>query len=97
MLTVSCVEEKATEENGRLFRVHPHKLLGEGCSFDGVCRVKVEPKNDMTYEFKNLKLQCVKRDDIIDVLTKRKISNVDPFNQGIEENIRYGSIEYKEM
>ena len=76
---VSCVEEI-----GPPFRVHPHKLLGNDCSDDGVCRVKLLPENNMTHEFNHLKLQCVRKDDIIHELAKRQHSNVDPFNQGFE-------------
>ena len=76
---VSCVEEI-----GPPFRVHPHKLLGNDCSDDGVCRVKLLPENNMTHEFNNLKLQCVRKDDIIHELAKRQHSNVDPFNQGFD-------------
>lgn len=59
-------------------RPHPHGIAGkEGCD-RGVCESFFFP-NDDTIVFKNLGIQCVKRNEADEALAFRESQNVDPF------------------
>jgi len=73
VVVVSCVEEEPPH------RTHPHNLVGKQC-IKGVCRVDVSP--DMTAVFPNMGIQCVRKRDSADSLTRRQEIKVDPFKQG---------------
>ena len=77
---VSCVQKEHP------FKSHAHKLVGKGFSEGGVCRVQVNPEDDMTYEFQNLKLQYVKKGDVESELKTRQKINVDPFQNGFQHS-----------
>ena len=82
---VSCVEENPP------FRNHAHKLVGKGSSEGGICKVKVKPEDDMTYEFETLKLQCVRKVDYENELRNRQEINVDPFENGFSHKSKSGN------
>ena len=62
------------------YKSHPHNLLGKNCT-DGVCKVKLN-SNDV-HQFDKLRVQCVKREDIMTSLQKRRDLNVNPFGQDV--------------
>ena len=80
VVVVSCVTHDTDPP-----RTHPHNLVSpasvgrDGCK-EGVCTVNVNTE-DMTAEFPHLGIQCVRRKDIADSLTKRQDIRVDPFKQ----------------
>ena len=82
---VSFVEENAP------YRTHPHRLYGEKCK-DGVCIVTIKPEDNMTYEFNNLKMQCIRKDEIEKELNLRKKIKVDPYGRGLEHATHKGKI-----
>lgn len=74
VVVVSCVEDKPP------FRTHPHNLVGKG-SKKGVCSQEINT-SDMTAQFTNLGIQCVKKKESPDSLKIREEIRVDPFKQG---------------
>jgi len=72
VVVVSCVTVDPP------YRPHPHNLVGkEGCK-KGVCTMEISSE-EMTCEFSNLGIQCVKKKDIEDSLKIREDIRVDPF------------------
>ena len=81
VVVVSCVEDIEAVKGTMSYRTHPHNLVGKHC-LKGVCRMDVSP--DMTAVFPNLGVQCVRRRDVADSLSKRQEIKVDPFKQGFQ-------------
>jgi hypothetical protein len=72
VVVVSCVTTDPP------YRPHPHNLVGkEGCK-KGVCTMEIS-NEEMSCEFSNLGIQCVKKKDIEDSLRVREEIRVDPF------------------
>eukprot|EP00092_Neocalanus_flemingeri_P005366 GFUD01005782.1.p1 GENE.GFUD01005782.1~~GFUD01005782.1.p1 ORF type:complete len:601 (-),score=146.44 GFUD01005782.1:180-1982(-) len=80
-VVVSCVTPDSDQP-----RAHPHKLVSpasvvkDGCK-QGVCAINII-NDDMTVEFHNLGIQCVKKKDIGDALNQRQRLRIDPYKQG---------------
>eukprot|EP00092_Neocalanus_flemingeri_P057769 GFUD01068733.1.p1 GENE.GFUD01068733.1~~GFUD01068733.1.p1 ORF type:complete len:591 (+),score=138.77 GFUD01068733.1:156-1928(+) len=80
-VVVSCVTPDSNQP-----RAHPHKLVSpasvvkDGCK-QGVCAINIS-NDDMTVEFHNLGIQCVKKKDISDALNQRQKLRIDPYKQG---------------
>jgi len=86
VVVVSCVTLDAP------YRPHPHNLVGkEGCK-KGVCTLEIS-NEDMTCEFSNLGIQCVKKKDIEESLKIREEIRVDPFRTGFNHKSQPGSID----
>ncbi|CAG7816780.1 unnamed protein product [Allacma fusca] len=86
VVVVSCVTVDPP------YRPHPHNLVGkEGCK-KGVCTLEIS-NDDMTCEFSNLGIQCVKKKDIDDSLRIREEIRVDPFRTGFSHKTQPGSID----
>ncbi|KAK9883833.1 hypothetical protein WA026_002030 [Henosepilachna vigintioctopunctata] len=62
-------------------RPHPHSLVGQGCCNAGVAFLPISPET-MAIEFRNFKIRCVKKNEINEVLKRRKSKNIDPFKTG---------------
>lgn len=77
VIVVSCVTKDEP------YRAHPHNLVGgkgkEGCK-DGIYTVEINDGN-MTADFPNLGIQCVKKKDIEEALKHREEIRVDPFRR----------------
>jgi len=86
VVVVSCVTVDPP------YRPHPHNLVGkEGCK-KGVCTMEIN-NEDMSCEFSNLGIQCVKKKDIEDSLKVREDIRVDPFRTGFGHKNQPGSID----
>jgi len=82
VVVVSCVTVDPP------YRPHPHNLVGkEGCK-KGVCTMEIA-NEDMTCEFSNLGIQCVKKKDIEDSLKIREEIRVDPFR--MNKNVSFSA------
>ena len=84
-VVVSCVTHDS--ENPK---AHPHKLVspargGTNNCKNGVCTAQVISP-DMTFEFRHLGIQCMKRNDLKKALEERKSIRVDPYQQGFEHS-----------
>jgi len=77
VILACCVSEKEP------YRVHPYGLVGENCD-NGICRIEVTPKNNMTAIFEKIGIECITRREIPKSLARYKELRIDPFNQGFE-------------
>ncbi|ETN64546.1 hypothetical protein AND_003708 [Anopheles darlingi] len=82
---VSCVTA-----DGPAHKPHPYSLLGEDCKH-GVCMIEMNSET-MSYSFNNLRLHCVKVDEVAEALRHREELLVDPFRTGFGHTNQPGSI-----
>jgi len=85
VVIVSCVEHQALANYPNKYRPHPHKIVGKSC-MHGVCRQYFSSTENMTCEFKNLGIQCMRKQDTKTSLDERKGILVDPFNTGFDHS-----------
>lgn len=52
--------------------------MGSSCK-NGVCTVTVTPKNNMRFVLNKVKIQCVRKTDVLESLAERQRVRVDPF------------------
>ena len=63
------------------YKVHPNCIVGRNCT-QGVCRIEVDPENDMTATFEKIGIECVTNKKIPESLERCQRIKIDPFNQG---------------
>jgi len=80
VVVVSCIEHKPVPNSNGIYRTHPHKIVGKECQ-KGVCKKYVNTE-DMTCEFRNMGIQCMRRLDTEASLKERESIKVDPFGAG---------------
>merc|ERR1711872_996397 len=78
VVVVSCVTHDTLPP-----RAHPHRLVWSAGCKGGVCSISVT-NEDMTVEFPNLVIQCVRRKGIAEALRQRQEMSVDPYRQGFD-------------
>lgn len=75
IVIASCVVEDEP------YKVHPNCIVGRNCT-QGVCRIEVDPENDMTATFEKIGIECVTNKKIPESLDRCQRNKIDPFNQG---------------
>jgi len=80
IVIASCVVEDIDVEDFG-YKVHPNCIVGRNCT-QGVCRIEVDPENDMTATFEKIGIECVTNKKIPESLDRCQRNKIDPFKQG---------------
>lgn len=78
VVVISCVTENGKDG---MHKPHPYSLFGEGGCKQGVYALKVNIEgSNRKIEFKDIGIQCVKKQEVRAALETRNKINVNPFN-----------------